>query len=225
MAHPTGITVTTAPTDRQVRELLWREIRGLYLRNSALIAGTLSRTSLELSHGHFAIGLSTDVPEQFQGFHSGNILFVVDEASGVSEDIYEAIEGSMTTDQARLLLIGNPTRRSGTFYEAFHARRNLWHNIHISALDTPNLNLEIESPTGPPGHSGIGPIPGLPTPEWVAEAAKNWGPKSPLYQIRVLGDFPSHGTDNLIGLTYLEGAARSSSHGPDRSSTRPSKAR
>ena len=64
---------------------------------------------------------------------------MVDEASGVDEEIYEAIEGCMTSKRARLLLIGNPTRRSGTFYEAFHGERALWHQVHISALDTPNL--------------------------------------------------------------------------------------
>jgi len=204
MANPDGIAVTTAPTDRQVRELLWREIRNLYNKAPALFAGKLGRTRLELNPKTFAIGLSTDVPEQFQGFHSGNILFVVDEASGVAEDIYEAIEGSMTTGNARLLLIGNPTRRSGTFFEAFHARASLWEQIHISAFDTPNLSEQ--DPTAlEKGH-----IPGLPTKEFVQHAAKNWGPKSPLYQIRVLGEFPSHGIDTLISLTYLTRATNRS---------------
>ena len=123
---------------------------------------------------------------------------MVDEASGVREDIFEAIEGCMTSSRARLLLIGNPTSRSGTFYDAFHSQRGLWHTIHISAFDTPNLvEQEIH-------------FPGLVTPQWVNEAAKIWGDKSPVYQIRVLGDFPSQGADNLIPLPAIEAAVESS---------------
>jgi hypothetical protein len=71
--------------------------------------GTAQRTTLELGPNHFATGLSTDSPGRFQGFHEKNILFVVDEASGVREEVFEAIEGSMTSRRVRLLLIGIPT--------------------------------------------------------------------------------------------------------------------
>ena len=141
MAHPNGpaMVVTTAPTQHQVRDLLWREIRSIYYRNAALIGGILTRTTLELSPKHYATGLSTDSPARFQGFHETNILFVVDEASGVREEVFDAIEGSMTSRRARLLLIGNPTSLAGTFYKAFHQRRTQYKTIHISAFDTPNL--------------------------------------------------------------------------------------
>ena len=125
MTWDNALAITTAPTNHQVRDLLWREIRRIHRNNAALIGGTLNQMSLDISDRNYAIGLSTDAPERFQGFHEGNILFVVDEASGVDEEIYEAIEGCMTSKRARLLLIGNPTRRSGTFYEAFHGERAL----------------------------------------------------------------------------------------------------
>jgi len=142
MAHPyePAMVVTTAPTQHQVRDLLWREIRSLYAKNATLIGGTLGRTTLEIDHNHYATGLSTDSPERFQGFHETNILFVVDEASGVREQVFDAIEGSMTSRRARLLLIGNPTSLAGTFYKAFHQRRTQYKTIHISAFDTPNLS-------------------------------------------------------------------------------------
>ena len=147
MAHPNdpAMVVTTAPTQHQVRDLLWREIRNIYYRNTALIGGTLTRTTLELSPRHYATGLSTDSPERFQGFHETNILFVIDEASGVREEVFDAIEGSMTSRRARLLLIGNPTSLAGTFYKAFHQRRTQYKTIHISAFDTPNLLASASS--------------------------------------------------------------------------------
>ena len=146
--HKSALAITTAPTQRQVRNLLWREIRRIYFKNTALFPPStiLTRTSLELSPNHYAMGLSTDSPERFQGFHEENILFVVDEASGVHEDVYEAIEGSMTSRRARLLLIGNPTSVSGTFYKAFHQNRTQYEKIHISAFDTPNLQSQSPLP-------------------------------------------------------------------------------
>ena len=111
--HQSALVVTTAPTQHQVRDLLWREVRGIYYRNADFIGGSIGRTTLELGPDHFATGLSTDSPERFQGFHEKNILFVVDEASGVREEVYEAIEGSMTSRRVRLLLIGISTSLAG----------------------------------------------------------------------------------------------------------------
>ena len=169
--HKSALAITTAPTQRQVTNLLWREIRSIYFRNAAFIDSAsspgmgelegenrsrvtrsrarITKTSLELSPNHYAMGLSTDSPERFQGFHEENILFVVDEASGVHEEVYEAIEGSMTSRRARLLLIGNPTSVSGTFYKAFHQNRTQYKKIHISAFDTPNIRSSY-----PPSQAG-----------------------------------------------------------------------
>ena len=191
---PDSLVITTAPTEHQVRDVLWREIRRAYHGNEDLIGGKLHRTSLEIGDKHYAQGLSTNTPERFQGFHEGNILFVVDEASGVREGIFEAIEGSMTSDHARMLLLGNPTALSGYFYEAFHRRRSLWRTIHISALETPNVKVgKVTKPT-------------LVTPKWVEDAKVNWGEDSPMYQIRVLGEFPSESEDTLISLKTIENA-------------------
>ncbi|MFW6174212.1 MAG: hypothetical protein ACOC5K_00335 [Chloroflexota bacterium] len=189
-----GMAITTAPTERQVREVLWREIRRAYRGNERLIGGTLNRTSLEIGDKHYAQGVSTNLPDRFQGFHQGDILFVVDEASGVAEDIFDAIEGSMTSAGAKLLLLGNPSSPSGTFYNAFHRGRGLWRTIHISAFDTPNLQ------------AGEVVTPGLVTSEWVEEATENWGEESPVYQVRVLGEFPRTADDTLISLKHIEAA-------------------
>ncbi len=191
---PDSLVITTAPTEHQVRDVLWREIRRVYHRREQFIGGKLLRTSLELDDKHYAQGLSTDTPERFQGFHEGHILFVVDEASGVREGIFEAIEGSMTSENSRMLLLGNPTALSGYFYEAFHRRRSLWRTIHISALETPNVKEgEIVKPS-------------LVTEQWVKDAKVNWGEDSPMYQIRVLGEFPSESEDTLISLKIIESA-------------------
>lgn len=170
--------ITTAPTWSQVEQLLWREIAQRH-RNIQPAFGKLFKTQLEIAPDWFAIGLSTDTPERFQGHHAPRMLLVVDEASGVDDAIYEASEGFLTAEGSRVLLIGNPTRTTGTFYRAFKPDSG-WHRVHISAFDSPNF-------TGETVHSDAARA--LVTPEWAADAAIQWGIDSPAYKIRVLGEF------------------------------------
>jgi hypothetical protein len=73
--------------------------------------------------------------------------------------------------------------------------RQSWRHIHISAFDTANFRPDTET------H-----IPGLVTPRWAEEAQRNWGIENPVFQVRVLGDFPSWAADTLIPLRLIEQA-------------------
>ena len=139
MAHEEALVITTAPSERQVKNTIWREIRDIWERNKELIGGKLTQTRLELSNKRFAYGFSTNTAERFQGFHNENVLIIVDEASGVREFVYDAIIGLMTSRNAKILHIGNPSSLAGTFYDAFHKNRKHWKTIHIAAQDTPNF--------------------------------------------------------------------------------------
>ena len=190
-----AIVLTTAPTFRQVRHILWRQLRRLYRPAAATLGGTMLDTRWEFSESRYALGLSADGTDQFQGFHSPNVFIVVDEAEGVEEGIYEAIESVMTSADPLLLLIGNPTSMSGAFHRAFHQERSLYRTITISALESPNVR------------AGQVVIPGLTSAQWVEERRQVWGKKHPSYLSRVLGEFPKQSEDTLISLTDIEAAA------------------
>lgn len=192
--HEQAVVLSTAPTFRQVRHVLWRQVHKMYHGAEYSLGGKLLDTRLEMSDGRFALGLSADSDDEFQGFHSPNMLIVVDEAEGVEEPIYEAIEGVMTSENCRLLLIGNPTTMSGTFRRAFYEERELYHTITISALESPNLT------------NGKVVTRGLVSRRWVEERKKVWGEDNPIYQARVLGEFPDQGDDTLIALSQVEAA-------------------
>ena len=194
--HDPAIVLSTAPTFRQVRYILWRQIHVLHRRAPDVLKGKLLDTRWELAEDRYALGLSADTADQFQGFHCPNVFIVVDEAEGVSDSIYEAIEAVMTSDGSRLLLIGNPTTVSGVFRRAFHEERSIYHCITISAMDSPNVR------------QGRITIPGLTTPGWVEERRQIWGEENPLYRARVLGEFPDQAPDTLVPLSAVEAAAR-----------------
>jgi hypothetical protein len=171
--------ITTAPTWSQVEQLLWREIAIRHSKIPGEPFGKIFKSALEVRSDWFAMGLSTDKPERFQGHHAPRMMLVVDEASGVDEAIYEASEGFLTAEEARVLLIGNPTRPAGTFYKAFQPESG-WYTVHMSAFDAPAFTGEKVSKEAERA---------LITQEWVQDAKQQWGEDSAAYKIRVLGEF------------------------------------
>lgn len=192
--------VTTAPTWQQVNEVLWREIHAAYHSSRTPVTGAkLLDTQLEIADDRFAIGLSPDPHKatNFQGFHAKHLLFVVDEASGVDERIFEAASGFQTAEGAKMLMIGNPTSLSGSFFNAFHGKRADWHQIHVAVHDSPAFTGEQVSPEL---------LERLPSERWVREKQREWGADSPVYQIRVDGDFPATSDDSVIPKLLLDEA-------------------
>jgi hypothetical protein len=195
--NPHSRVVTTAPTTAQLRDVLWREIARAHRDSRGFIGGELLGTRLEIASDWFAVGLSTDRPDRFQGHHAEHLLLVVDEAAGVSEEIYEAASGFLTSPSSRVLLIGNPTKVSGEFYSAFTSQRDLYHGIRISAFDCPAF-------TGEKVARSVGRK--LVSCQWVTDHTRKWGEGSPLWQARIAAEFPSLADENVIALGDLEGA-------------------
>jgi phage terminase large subunit len=197
-----SLVLTTAPTARQVEALLWGEIRRLKRRARRALPGRCLATRLVVSEDQEAVGLSTNEPERFAGWHREHLLAIVDEASGVGEAIYETLLGVLTGRHNHLLLIGNPTQPSGTFYESH--RREGWEKIKIAAMDSPNFSIADCGTLWVP-QSAI-PYPCLVTPAWVAARRADWGEASLAYRVRVLAEFPAAAHDALIELAWVEAA-------------------
>jgi len=183
MGFPFSIVITTAPTWRQVKEILWREIRDAIAGKLFYRPDSILETKINIDNRWFALGLSTDQPDQFQGFHSPHLLVIVDEASGVDDVIFEAIDGLKPN---KILLIGNPLRNTGRFAKAFKDPRVT--KIHISAFDTPNVK------------AGRIVIPGLITIEDIEKFKQRYGENSDVYRVRVLGEFPKAEAESLISI-------------------------
>ncbi len=196
--------IFTAPTLRQVEEALWAAVRrqveqakhrGYNLWPDVALAPS---TGVRWADGRRLFGFTASHPDKVSGPSGANILFVLDEASGVEAGIWQAVQGILGgTDETsgRVLAIGNPTQPSGWFFDAFNEKRDLWNDpIRISSAESPNVV------------SGETVVPGLATRTWVREMADEYGEDSPIYQVRVLGDFPTNSANQVIGLGLIEGA-------------------
>lgn len=197
-AYPDDSTVvlTTAPTNRQVEELLWRELRTAFYAAKIALPGRLydGRTKLNVSGSQYAIGFAAKYPSGVPGFHAERVLILKDEAAGMEEPINEALESALAGGKTtRKIEMSQPLRAFGSFYNAFNRDRKLNAKslYTISYEDTPNFTGEDN-------------VSALISPEWVEEKAQTWGTDSAVYGIRCLAKFPPQGAKQLISPDWCE---------------------
>jgi phage terminase large subunit len=138
-----------------------------YLAANIRLPGRLLRTKLELSDESYAMGIATESSGKgvnFQGCHADNLLIVIDEASGVPPDIWEAAEGAAVGRNNKILAIGNPLMTTGRFYDIFKgsSKSGAWHKRTISAMNHPNITGKGRS------------IPGCITNAWLESRIVEW---------------------------------------------------
>jgi phage terminase large subunit len=199
--HPSSFVVTTAPTNRQVRNVLWREIRSLHSQCfkhlGAYAEPNLTELWMDEEREWGAIGFSTDDPSQMQGIHARDILVLVDEAAGMDDELMDSLLSLATGAHGCLAMVGNPTRIGGMFYNSF--RTEGWYRLHTSCYDSPRITGEKCPKTV------LDKLVGM---EYVEMALREWGEDSPVFQARVQGEFPTEGDDTLIPLRWVEDAVQ-----------------
>lgn len=183
--------ITTAPTFHQVETILWREIRQACYNSKIPLGVQPLQTELKFNDEWFAAGISTDNPVNFQGVHSPNLLVLIDEASGISPEIWDMVEALHPT---AILAIGNPLEANGKFAECFQS--DMWHKITISCLDA--VLWQDKN----------GRIPGLVNREWINDMQQLHGQNSPWYRSHVLGEFPEEDEHALIQKGWVDRARK-----------------
>ena len=186
--YPCKIAVT-GNTQHQLQDVLWTEVDKWYRK---LPDGFKSQ--LEIKSDKISLAGAKDSfcslrvsrreqPEALQGFHSENMLFICEEASGIPDIIFEVAEGSLSTENAKVVMCGNPTRSDGYFYEAFHSMRDRWFNMTVSCEDVEYVSEKF-----------------------LEDMKSKYGEESNIYKVRVLGEFPTQSDDVLLPLHLVESA-------------------
>lgn len=191
--HEPAKAIVTAPTGRQVKDIVWRETQEAYLGARIPLGGNmLPRAAYwNISANSFAFGFSTDKAWNITGFHSPHLLVIVSEAHNFADGHLNQIK---RLHPERLLLSGNPLSEAGEFYESHHEKSNLYRSITISAWDTPNFIAGAEV------------VPGLVTLEDEARGRADWGEDSPDYKSTFKAEFAGR-SDGLIRLVWLHAAS------------------
>ncbi|CAB5238796.1 DEXDc domain containing protein [uncultured Caudovirales phage] len=180
--------VVTAPTSSQLYDALFAEVK----RWVKVLPKTLQdqlevkqdRIELKDANNEGFISARTsraEQPEALQGVHSDNVMLVADEASGIPEQVFEAAAGSMSGHSAVTLLLGNPVRSSGFFFDTHNRLSGDWVTMKVSCEDSPRVSAA-----------------------YIDEMKSRYGEESNAYRIRVLGEFPRSDDDTVIPMELLE---------------------
>jgi phage terminase large subunit len=182
--------VVTAPTSGQLFDALFAELKRwineLPEPLKVMLIVKNDRVELAAAPSEAFISARTsraETPEALAGVHSDNVMLVVDEASGVPEAVFEAAAGSMSGHSAVTIMLSNPTRSSGTFFESQTRLSGSWWTRRWSCVDSP-----------------------LVSDEFVDEMRLRYGEDSNAFRIRVLGEFPLADDDTIIPFHLVESA-------------------
>ena len=191
--------VVTAPTSGQLFDALFAELKRwineLPPQLQVLLTVKSDRVELTAAPAEAFISARTsraETPEALAGVHSQNVLLVVDEASGVPEKVFEAAAGSMSGHSATTILLSNPTRSSGTFFESQTRLASTWWTRRWSCVESP-----------------------LVSEEFVDEMRARYGEDSNAFRIRVLGEFPMADDDTIIPFHLADSAIKRDIEIPD----------
>ena len=210
--HPPGtaIAISTATTFKQVRNIMWSQIRKVHIANN--LPGEILTTEWKMDGTVVAYGFrpADNNEAALQGIHAPHMLVVVDEAGGISDTIGTALEALMTGGHTRLLVVGNPpTDQEQTWFERI-CSSPLYNIIPISAFDTPNFTGEETGicrscPDYIEPHK-IGTH--LVDERWVDEVKSEFGDDSPFVEARVYARFPKSSTGKVIPFAWAEQATQ-----------------
>lgn len=175
----------TAPTQHQLFDILWAEV-SKWLRNNKVLANELTWTKEKVyMKGYpeewFAVARTASKPDALQGFHAEDVLYIIDEASGVDDNIFEPVLGALSTPGARLLMCGNPTQLSGFFYDSHNKNRASYATFHIDGRNSTRVSQDF-----------------------VQTIINMYGEDSDVFRVRVAGDFPLQEDDIFIPLSLVE---------------------
>lgn len=175
----------TAPTQHQLFDILWAEI-SKWLRHNKALADEITWTKEKVyMKGYpeewFAVARTASKPDALQGFHADDVLYIIDEASGVDDDIFEPVLGALSTPGAKLLMCGNPTQLSGFFYDSHNKNRASYAAHHIDGRKSSRVSQDF-----------------------VQTIIRMYGEDSDVFRVRVAGDFPLQEDDIFIPLPLVE---------------------
>ena len=203
----------TAPTGRQVSNIMYPEITRLFL-GAKILPGRLVANDIRTDWAEwFLTGFKADEHnhEAWSGFHAVNTMFIVTEASGISEDVFAAIEGNLQSN-SKMLIVFNPNNAIG--YAARSMKSTRWQSFRLDDLTAPNVIQKKNI------------IPGQVDYDWVKDKVQMWCTviqenerdegkgdfyfedvwyrPNDLFRVKVRGMFPEVSEDVLIPYSWVE---------------------
>jgi hypothetical protein len=181
--------VATAGAWRQLTHYLMPEVHkwAKKMKHREFTRYELLTIELKLRYGR-AFAVASDDPQNIEGAHADNILYIIDEAKSVIPGTWDAVEGAMSTGVAYALAISTPGKAQGRFFDIQTRAPGTqdWWVKHVTLSDA------IKA--------------GRVSKQWAEARRLQWGELSPVYVNRVMGDFSTTDQEGVIPLEWVERA-------------------
>ena len=202
--RPDALCIITGPSQMVLGSVTFKEIRrcldGAVLRFGGKLSSGLkaSPAVIEIAPGWQALGFSTTSVERSSGQHAKHLLAVVEEASGVEDFVFDAID---SLGYERLVCIGNPIRAEGKFVDLIRqAARDRADNV----LPRLAVNaIRIPSTESPHAHQEKSEF-GLADRTWLESMYRKYGKGSLWVGSHIDARIPDVDAEQLIDLTWLD---------------------
>mgnify|MGYP000888420755 CR=1 FL=1 len=193
--YPFSNALLTATNITQVRSVVWKYLDGAIAdveRANPWMAGAFIKKTQRYFHRDFKDSwyvlpktASRGAAENIAGQHAKHYIVIVDEASGVADEIHGVMRGALTEGEGnRYVMISQPTRTTGHFADAFGKLADIYKTFHLNAELSPLVDKSF-----------------------IHEKLIEYkGHHSPEYQIKVLGKFPDNLSGFLIPARWIEQA-------------------
>jgi phage terminase large subunit len=210
--------ITSAPSFRQVKDLLWRRINEIFVNSRIHLKGECLQTEIKTDKKDcFALGFSTDTAHSAEGWHAWNQLFILDEGKGIEPWLWDMVRAQMGGGNAKVLVLSTTDGvepGSNFFNAAKSPQYDEWNRIFIDCKelpsftgekfqrykwnDTAGIDFEREEKTFEELRISIS------TPLWEKENLKDWGKDSVLYLTKCRGQIVDELPDQIIPLWKVE---------------------
>jgi hypothetical protein len=184
LTRPYARIPCTAPTKHQLNDILWAELaKWIYSSPlKSIMEWTFERVYLRgMASTWFAAARTASNPNALQGFHGDNLLFIIDEASGVNDALFQPVLGALTEENAKLLMCGNPTELSGFFFESHNDKKTMYNCFRLDCNDSGRVSKD-----------------------YIKTIIELYGTDSDAYRVRVAGEFPKALADSFISSEWAE---------------------
>ena len=199
-----SLVIITGPSQTLLGSVTFKEVRRAKPRLASARLSKGVKTSpqhIDLGNGWQALGFSTTSIERASGQHNKQLLVIVDEASGVDPDIWDAID---SLGYERLVCIGNPIRAEGKFVDLIRQaetdrRDNIPPRLAVNAIQIPSTD-------SPHAHMEKSLF-GLADATWIQSMYRKHGMDSLYTRVHVKAQIPEVSADTLIPAAWLDYAA------------------
>jgi phage terminase large subunit len=182
--------LATAPKEAQLADRLWpalSKVRNMAIAEYQTLCQVDATRMTFIGDRNWGVTAETaSHPDNLAGFHDDYLPVICEEANGIDEKFFPVIEGAISTGITPILiLIGNPTTTSGTFYDAFNSVKvaKNYYQLHVSLDKTTRVSRA-----------------------WVQEMMDKYGADSPIVKVRCLGEFADFDEMQLIAMQWIERA-------------------